>query len=146
MPRLFDSHIAVILLASVLFYMVGFLWYGGIFADTWMELSGVTQDSAEATMGPAMAIGFVISVMQVIGLAGILKLAGGFTLGKGVKIGVMTWFFFALPFVCYAWIYSANALSANATKMLAIDASHLFFAYLVAGAALGMMRKAPEDR
>ncbi|MGB0908495.1 MAG: DUF1761 domain-containing protein [Maricaulaceae bacterium] len=146
MPRIFDSHIVVILLASVLFYMVGFLWYGFIFMDAWMAIEGIPQDGEQDNMGLTMAIGFVITVMQTIGLAGILKLAKGYSIGKGIKIAVMTWFFFALPFCCYAWIYSADPLSPNANTLLMIDASHLFFAYLVAGGVLGMMRKAPEDR
>ena len=112
----------------------------------WMEISGVTKESIDATMGPATVIGILISVLQVIGLAWILKLVNGYTIGTGAKIGVMTWFFFALPFVCYAWIYGANALSANANTMLMIDASHLLVAYVAAGATLGLMRKAPQDR
>jgi len=64
MPKLFGTNILLILLAGFLFFMLGWIWYGMLFQEQWMALTGITEEAAEATMGRAMAVGFLISLLQ----------------------------------------------------------------------------------
>jgi hypothetical protein len=137
MPKIFNTNILVILLAAFLFFMVGWLWYGVLFMEKWMALQGI-EAAPEGVQATPMLIGFVISLLQATGLAGIMKMTGKHGLQTGLKVGAMSWLFFALPVTAYAWNY-ANA----PTDLLKIDGSHLLVGYLVMGVVYGLLRK-PE--
>ena len=44
MPRIFNTSWAAVLLATIAFYMVGFVWYGFLFQDLWLAASGMTEE------------------------------------------------------------------------------------------------------
>ncbi|RZV44845.1 MAG: DUF1761 domain-containing protein, partial [Acidimicrobiales bacterium] len=105
MPKIFGTNILIILLAAFLFFMLGWLWYGGIFSEKWMALSGMTEEIAAETMTRSMAVGCLLSLLQALGLAGIMSMKSEGGLTKGLKVGGLSWLFFALPISAYAWNY-----------------------------------------
>lgn len=133
MPKLNPIGIAI---ASVAFYFVGFLWYGLIFADAWMAAEGVSKEAAEAESPAWMGVGFVITVMQAVGLAIVLKWKGVESLGDAAMTAVILWALFALPFTFYDYIYTPGH---NAT-LLMIDASHLLVGWTVCAAVLSRFK------
>jgi hypothetical protein len=137
MPKIFGTNILIILLAAFAFFMLGWLWYGGIFKEQWMALTGITEEIAEPTMARAMAVGCLLSLLQAIGLAGIMKMTGKSGLKTGLKVGALSWLLFALPLSAYAWNYENAPMT-----LLQIQASYLLVAYLVMGAVYGLLRKA----
>lgn len=137
MPKLFGLNSVAVLAASVAFFIVGFLWYGLIFADAWMAANGITKEMAEADQNPSWMIGgFIITVMQVIGLGLVLKWKGAATLGDAVKTALLLWLVFALPFCLYAYFYSV----AHSSTLLMIDASHLLVGWAVSAAVLSFFK------
>jgi hypothetical protein len=135
-PKIFGTNILIILLAAFLFFLLGWLWYGGIFGAKWTALTGMTKEIAEATMGRAMAVGFLLSLLQATGLAGIMSMKQDGGLAKGLKVGALSWSFFALPLTAYAWNYE-NAPA----DLFRIDAGYLLVGYLLMGAVYGLLRK-----
>lgn len=131
MPKLNPVGIAV---ASITFFIVGFLWYGVIFMDAWMAGHGLTQDDAGSSVW--MLGGFVITVMQVIGLALVLKWKGVAGLADAATTAALLWALLALPFVLYAYIY----LPAHNPTLLMVDASHLLVGWVVAAAILSRFK------
>lgn len=132
MPRLFGLNLGGVLAASVAFWFIGFLWYGVVFAEAWKIAEGVTDADVEGQSPIWMLVGFIITVLQVIGIGLVLKWRGISDIGGAVMTGLTLWFFFALAFVTYAYAY----LPAHNTTLLMIDASHLLVGYVVAAAVL----------
>jgi hypothetical protein len=133
MPKL--NPIAIIA-ASVAFYLIGFLWYGLIFSDAWMSAHGLTAEDAENQSPIWMALGFVITVMQVIGLACVLKWKGASGVAAAAKTAALLWLFLALPFSGYAYIY----LTSHDATLLMIDASHMLVGWIVSAVVLSLFK------
>lgn len=125
-----------ILVASVLFYLVGFLWYGVLFMEAWMAANGLVADDAAGQSPIYMLGGFLITVMQVVGLAIILKWRGVTGIADAVKAALLLWALLALPFTMYAYLY----VPAHDATLLMIDASHLLVGWTVAAAALARFK------
>lgn len=133
MPKLNPVGIIV---ASIAFFLVGFLWYGVLFSDAWMEAEGVTKEAAEADSPMWMVLGFVITVMQVVGLALVLKWKGDSGPAASATTAALLWALFALPFTLYGFAYTPGH---NAT-LLMIDASHLLVGWVVSAALLSLFK------
>jgi hypothetical protein len=133
MPKL--NPVAIIA-ASVAFYLIGFLWYGLLFSDAWMAAHGVTAEDAKAQSPIWMAAGFVITVVQVAGLATVLKWKGAASLVDAAKAAALLWAFFALPFSLYNYIY----LPSHGSTLLMVDASHLLVGWVVSAIVLSLFK------
>lgn len=125
-----------IVVATVVAYFIGFLWYGMIFEEQWMALSGVTPDAGSATS--AMVLGFVQTLVVMIGLGWLIgKLGDGWM--NGLKTGLMAGVFFALTTSAYGFIYMTSDMG-----LLPIDWSHLLAVYGVGGAIIGGLKMKPK--
>ena len=71
MPKFFGSNIISLVLATIAFYMLGFLWYSFLFVDQWMHLTGITATDALVRgeqLGAMMYVwGLLITLAQVLG-------------------------------------------------------------------------------
>lgn len=133
MPKLHGTSLLGILTASVGFYFIGFLWYGFMFMEKWMKLQGLPMDGDMQIM--PMVWGFIITILQVIGINYVLKQSGATTLSTCAKIAAILGLYLAVPFAAYASIYAKAPL-----ELFMIDASHLFTGFLVAGITLSLFR------
>ncbi len=133
MPKLNPVAITV---ASLAFYVVGFVWYGVIFSDAWMAAEGVTKEAADAESPAWMGLGVVITVLQVVGLALVLKWKGVAGLADAAKTTALLWALFALPFTLYGFAYTPG----HDATLLMIDASHLLVGWLVSAAVLALFK------
>ncbi len=131
MPKL--NPVGVIA-ATVAFFVIGFLWYGVIFADAWMAAAGVTEEDAGSPVW--MILGFVITLMQVIGLAFVLKWKGDAAPMAAATTAAILWALFALPFTLYGYAY----MPAHSATLLMIDASHLLVGWVVSAVVLTLFK------
>lgn len=136
MPKLFGLNVLAVLVASVAFWFVGFLWYGILFSDAWMAAHNVTPEAAQNESPVWMIGGFVITVMQVVGIGLVLKWKGVTGLVNSKITAAILWLVFALPFTCYNYLY----LTAHDSTLLMIDASHLLVGWVVSAAILSLMK------
>jgi hypothetical protein len=134
MPKLFGLNLVPVLVASVAFFVVGFLWYGVIFSDAWMAAQGVTE--ADAGSPVWMVGGFVITIMQVVALGLILKWRNIAGPSPAVQTALVLWLLLALPFTLYAYFF----IPAHNATLLMIDASHLLVGWGLAAAVLATMK------
>jgi len=138
MPNIFGTKLWVILLAAVAFFMIGWLWYGVLFMEKWMALEGMSADGSDPA-GSTMAIGFLISLLQALGVAGMMSAFGKSGIGSGLKAGLLAWLFFAVPLMAYRWNYADGP-----AELFHIDIAHLLVGYLVMGLIYGVLRKPAE--
>ena len=91
------NYLAV-LVGVVLQFVLGFLWYGPLFGEAWMEMVGLDMDAVMAD--PVGAEGWITNV--VASVAGIYLLAwlyvklGVDSIGKGAGYGLLIGFVFVL--------------------------------------------------
>ncbi|WP_425409601.1 DUF1761 domain-containing protein [Hyphococcus sp.] len=136
MPKVLGLNLVGVIVASVAFYFVGFLWYGLLFSEAWMNAEGLTAADAEGQSPIWMIGGFLITVLQVIGIGLVLKWKGAASLGEAATTALILWFFLALPFVHYAYLY----LPAHSVTLLLIDASHLLVGWVVSAIVLSLIK------
>lgn len=139
MPKIFGTNILGILLATVAFFMVGFVFYGLLFVDEWMATNKLAQADADAyaaKMGAMMYVwGLLITLIQVLGIAYVLNHAGASKLLTCAKIGAMLAILFTLPVLAYDHLYAGKSLMG-----LEIDFGHVLIGYVVAAAVLSFFR------
>jgi hypothetical protein len=139
MPKIFGSSLLAILLATVAFYMLGFIWYSFLFADQWMHLTGITEADAlirGEQLGAMMYVwGVLITLLQVLGIAAVLNWAGATRLITCVKIAVMLAVMIVLPVLGYGMLYQDVSI-----HLVGIDFLHLLIGYSLAAVIISFFR------
>lgn len=124
-----------VVLATLVFWFLGFIWYALVFADAWMAGHGIPADQAGG-FDIYMVGGILITFLQVVGLAFVLNWRNVSGIGEAVKTILMMWFLLALPIIMYAYLY----LPAHNSTLLMIDASHLLVGWLASAVILTVMK------
>ena len=139
MPKIFGTSLLGILAATVVFYILGALWYGFLFNEAWMASAGLTEESAKVIadkLGVMMWIGgILITFMQVIGLSYILNHSGASLMGTCIKVCAVIAILIALPMMAYNSLYQGYPMNG-----LLIDLGHIFVGYCLVGAILSFFR------
>jgi len=125
-----------IIVATVVAFFLGFLWYGLIFAEQWMALTGVTDEGSGNAMW--MLLGVVQTFVTMVGLGWLIGRDGGGWM-NGLKMGLVAGVCFALTTSAYGFIYQTSAMG-----LLPIDWSHLLAVYAVGGAIIGGLKMKPK--
>lgn len=118
--------------ATVVAFFIGFLWYGLIFAEQWMALTGTVEDGGESPVW--MLLGLLQTFVIMTGLGWLIGKTGDGWM-NGLKTGLMAGVFFALTTSAYGFIYQTSAMG-----LLPIDWSHLLAVYGVGGAIIGGLK------
>ena len=90
------NYVAVVV-GAVLHMVIGFLWYGPLFGQTWMELVGLTKEkieSAKDQMGKTYAVSFVLGIVMSAVLYWLVKSIAPFSLYDAVFFGGLLWLAF----------------------------------------------------
>ncbi|WDI30328.1 DUF1761 domain-containing protein [Hyphococcus flavus] len=134
MPKIFGLNLVGVLVASVVFFMVGWIWYGPLFGEAWMAAEGMTEMGAPEPVW--LLGGLIITIAQVIGIGLVMRWRNVADMTAAVKTALVLWLVFALPFAHYAYIYTPEH---NAT-MLMIDAGHLLVGWVVSAVVLALIK------
>jgi hypothetical protein len=128
-----------IVLAAVVSFMFGWLWYGILFPKQWMAAAGKTEADLKAQGGPTptpFVISFVALLIMAWVLAGVIGHlgAGAITLRSGVIAGALMW----LGFV--ATTLAVNHTFQGAKPILTLlDGGHWLGVLLLQGAVIGWL-------
>lgn len=125
-----------IIVATVVAFFVGFLWYGILFEARWIELTGVTGEGGDPIW---MLVGLVQTFITMLGLGWFIARDGAVGWMAGLKIGLIAGVAFALMTSAYGFIYQTSPMG-----LLPIDWSHLLVVYAVGGALIGGLRMKPK--
>ena len=103
---IYGINILAVVLATLGFMVVGFVWYGPLFGKRWMALNGFTQESMkDVNMPIMMAKGLTNSLVMAIGIAFMFNFLSVDTLMEAIHISAMLWLFFAATTQMLAHIY-----------------------------------------
>jgi len=126
-----------IIVATVVAFFIGFLWYGLIFEAAWLDLTDKTK-SEDMSMLP-MVWGLAQTFVTMVGLGWFIARDGSPGWMAGLKIGLVAGVCFALMTSAYGFIYETSPMG-----LLPIDWSHLLVVYAVGGAIIGGLRMKPK--
>lgn len=131
-----SNYIAVVV-AAILNMVLGYVWYGPLFGNMWMKLTGRTKESMKGEkdqMPMVMGSMFLGALVMAYVLAVFVKMAGAGTIAEGAMVGFWAWFGFV------ATVMLQDVLYEKKNKQLAsINLGYNLVALLINGAVLAMM-------
>ena len=129
------NWIAVIA-AVIVQQIIGFLWYGALFQEPWMNAVGLTMTDIEtASMPMSMGVSFAASIGAAILLSLLLSATDQWGLTNGLKWAFLLWLLLVLPIHA-----ETNVWAQRGWLPILIDGSEALAALLAAGAVIGMRR------
>ena len=99
-----------IVVASVVSFIVGMLWYGPLFGKTWAALSGMKMPKK---MTPAMkqkamksmSLGFVISLLMAYVVSNFVALLNVTSAASAFQLALWAWLGFMVPIIMGAFLW-----------------------------------------
>ena len=127
------NYLAV-LVAAIVAFGVGALWYGPLFGKKWRELMGVgagSMGSSNMSMSQAMVGGFIATLVMTYVLATLLIVAGAFSITSAVIFAICVWLGFVAMILMNSVWYENRSWA-----LYFINASHYLVAIVVAAIIL----------
>lgn len=128
----FDVNWLAVLAAVIAHQALGFLWYGVLFKDMWMQAAGKTQEDFSGGPGPEMILGIVGSILSALALALILTLSEDPSLGLGIAVGAVS----AIGFAA-ASVFTNGAYEETPPKLSALYSIYQLVGFVVMGGIIG---------
>jgi uncharacterized membrane protein len=123
-------------LAAVVSFLFGWLWYGVLFSDAWLEACGKSREEVKTdTPSPTpFIISFVGLVIMACVLGGVLRHLGpeAMSLTSGMITGAFMWLGFVITTLAVN-----NAFRGAKPSLTVIDAGHWLGVLILQGAILG---------
>jgi hypothetical protein len=131
-------NLLAVVLAAVVSFMFGWLWYGILFSDAWLQACGKTREEvhADSPSPTPFIISFIGLVVMASVLAGVLRyIAGpGMTMGDGLITGGFMWLGFVITTMAVN-----NAFRGAKRELTLIDGGHWLGVLLLQGAIIGWL-------
>jgi Protein of unknown function (DUF1761) len=129
MPKLFGLNIIGLLVTSIAFFALGWLWYAILFMDKWMVLMGIDPNAGGEPDMMLMLYGFLNVVVVSIGLGLLLKWLNVTKMFTAIKYGLVVAVCFALTTIAYAPIYGGKPI-----ELFYIDGAYNLVGYAMVAA------------
>lgn len=114
-----------VLVCAVLSMVVGFIWYGPLFAKLWGELTGWTNEKvAELPQSSLMAnygLAFLCAVLIAFVLANLVRIASPASWIEGAGLGGLLWLGFTGPTIGVNMVFERRD-----TRLFLIEAGYHF--------------------
>jgi hypothetical protein len=134
--QLVGMNAYAIVLAAIVSFLFGWLWYGVLFSDAWLEACGKSREEMKGdTPSPTpFIISFVGLVVMACVLAGVLRHLGAdqVTLRSGIITGVFMWLGFVITTMGVN-----NTFRGAKPSLTLIDGGHWLGVLILQGAVIG---------
>ena len=137
MSELFDADVnyLAVILAAVAAQVLGFLWYGPLFAEPWMRMRGYTRADAGGG-GPAIyAIPVLTALLLAYVLARLVDMVGADDVGECIAVAAFCWLGFAATVQAGQINFSPKAT--NKPGLFAVESGYQLAIFAIAGAIIG---------
>lgn len=128
-----NANVLAVLVAAVLQWLIGWLWYGVIFSKSYRALVGVAEDQKRSNPGGVMALVFVTNLIIAFALAQIVMLSHVSTWAMGLFIGVVCGLGFVAP-----PLLAQHVSEGKPFKLFGIHAIYWLIAMGVSGSMLAL--------
>jgi len=123
------SYVTV-LIASVIQWLLGALWYGVIFKKSWRKHVGITEGEKPKNAIFAMATALVACLLLSFTLAHVVLWSGAKVFTGGTKWGIICWSGFVAP-----PLFTQHIFERRPANLFAINAAYWLLA-MAAGAGI----------
>jgi len=128
----FRVNYLAILIATVIQWLLGALWYGYVFRDRWKKLvAGVVDGDKPKNAWFGMVTSFIASLILSFALAHINSWVGGTTFPDGVYMGALCWLGFMAP-----PLFTQHIFERRPAQLFAINAAYWLLAMMLGGGVL----------
>lgn len=131
-----DLSIWALLVAALVPFLVGFIWYGPLLGKTWQKEVGLSdKDIKDANMPQIFGLTLLANLLTVYVLAGLLNFnSAELDVSSGAMVGLWLGVAFQAMMLATQYLFSRRSL-----KLWLIDASYTVLNTTLAGAILGYM-------
>jgi len=123
-----------VIVAVIVAELIGFLWYGMLFDEQFMALTGITEERA-AGQEWRMGLGVANLIVVMLGLGALLPRLGANSYAEGGKWGLFVAVFFACTVTSLGYIYELAA-----PMLTALGFGYQILTLTVGGAIIGGLR------
>jgi hypothetical protein len=124
-------HFLPVLIATVIQWLLGALWYGYVFKERWKVLAGIPADSKPNNAWFGMVTSLVANLILSFILAHIIMWAGGKSFPDGVWLGALCWLGFMAP-----PMFTQHIFEKRRARLFAINAAYWLLAMMLGGGVL----------
>lgn len=132
----FEVSYLAVLVAALVTFMVGWLWYSPVlFGTIWMKLNGTTKKSMAGknkSMAGSMIAGFISQVVMAWVLAIFIVSTNSLGLMNGMIVAFWLWLGFVATISLGAVLWDCKPM-----PFFWINATHWLVSFLIMGALLG---------
>ena len=118
--------------ATVVFEVVGFVWYAVVFKDAWVAAGGSTH--MNLSQGAAYGLGLLNTIVIMTGLAWLLGRLGRTGLMASVGGALAAWLFFDFTTMSLDYLYEGQSAA-----LVQINIGEQLVSYLLAGVIFGLL-------
>ena len=127
-----------VLLAGVVFFAIGGVWYGPLFADRWQRASGVSEELARESNLPLVFIStFVLELIAALGLALVIGDSRGVAnaLLNGLLTGLLLNLLLVLPVLGVLSVFERKSWD-----LWWLNAGYNLIGFMAMGAVIGALQ------
>ena len=133
-----DLNYLAVLVAALVFFLVGGVWYAGVFGKPWQNALNLNPEEtarAQQDFPKALAVWFLSGLIISFVLANLVNALGAVSFGSGVMVGFWTWLGFALPLNL-----NSLAFEKRSPHVFLINAGFYWVAFALMGGILAAWR------
>ena len=128
-------NFVALLIAALIQFVLGALWYSLFFAKPWMALTGHTKGEKPKGLAAAMASSVISALLLPFVLAHMVYWSGAPSAGAGALVGFICWLgFVVVPF------FAETIYEQRPYKLFAINTGYWLCTMLISGALLAVWR------
>ena len=131
------TNYPAVVVAAVVYWFMGALWFGVLFAKPWMALERMTEEQARSA-NPVLpyVISFLLNVLIAYVLAQLCLWRNATTAARGAALGTLLWIGFVGPITYTTYMYELRPW-----QLFAINQFYPLAGLCVMGAILGAWTK-----
>jgi hypothetical protein len=132
------SNIWTVVVAAVASVGVGMLWYGKVFANPWMRMTGLTRESMKTmALSPmqATAGGLVTAALSAFVFSWLADALVVYSAGDALRMAFWAWLGFAVPLSAGSWLWEGKPF-----KLFLLNAGHYLVSWSVISLIVGLWR------
>ena len=131
------TNYPAVVVAAVVYWIMGALWFGVLFAKPWMALERMTEEQARSA-NPVLpyVISFLLNVLIAYVLAQLCLWRNATTAARGAALGILLWIGFVGPITYTTYMYELRPW-----QLFAINQFYPLAGLCVMGAILGAWTK-----
>ncbi len=122
-----------VLIAAVVMWLLGALWYGLLFRKSWRKLVGYAEDEKPKNMVFGMVTQFIACLILAFVMLHIAEWAGARLFTGGATLGVICWLGFMAP-----PLFAQHIFEGRRVNLFAINAGYWLLAMAIAGGILAV--------